>query len=101
MSSDAAWGGLSWVRRTWHPVGWVVFFTVVALGLAQGGYFPAAWGWGSVGLLCVAATALLVRPQRRLGRLELTFVASLAALVAWTALSAAWSDDVPDTVLEV
>ena len=29
---------------------------VVALGGADGGYFPTAWGWSSLGLLWVAST---------------------------------------------
>jgi O-antigen ligase len=74
---------------------------VAALGSADGGYFPHTWGWATLALLWVALAALLLRPRIELSRSELAFGALLAALVAWTALSALWSWSLPLSLLEV
>ena len=74
---------------------------VAALSLANGAYFPVAWGWSALVLLWAAAIALLVRPRIATSRLELVFLTALASFVAWVGASAAWSIDVAGTVLEV
>lgn len=74
---------------------------VVALGAADGGYFPQSWGWATLGFLWIALAALLVRPGLALSGLEVAFGALLAALVGWTALSALWSWSLPLSLLEV
>ena len=81
--------------------GVVAFLGVAGLAAAQGGYFPSSWGWATVGLLWVAALALVLRSRLVLPPLERAFVAALGALAVWIALSTTWSEDVPQTVLEV
>jgi hypothetical protein len=76
------------------------FVLVAGLAAAQGGYFPSSWGWGSVGASWAVALAILAgRPLPR-GRAAL-FLAALAALTAWTAISAVWSGSTTATALEV
>jgi Flp pilus assembly protein TadD len=73
---------------------------LTALGAADGGYFPTAWGWAAlVGLWLVAAVVLLATIVRPSG-LQLAFLAGVAGLTLWTWLSAAWSIDVVDSVHE-
>jgi len=74
---------------------------VAPLAAANGGYFPTAWGWSALVLLWVAALALLLRRDVRLGRLELTALAAVAGLAAWTLASYAWTSSKTQTVLEV
>jgi tetratricopeptide (TPR) repeat protein len=78
----------------------VAFAPVIGLAIAQGGFFPASWGWASVPLLWCAAIALVLRGQLRLSRPELVFLGALAALSAWVACSVAWSIATADSVLE-
>jgi hypothetical protein len=73
---------------------------VATLGGAHGGYFPTSWGWCALALAWVAAMALLVRADVAVTRLELATVGAFAALAGWYALSALWSESVPQTVLE-
>jgi O-antigen ligase len=61
------------------------------LALADGGFYPSAWGWAALGLVWAGAAALLVRRRVELSRLELAALGALAALWGWTAISAAWS----------
>jgi O-antigen ligase len=79
----------------------VAFAPVFGLAVAQGGYFPASWGWASVPLLWSAAIALVLRGELRLGRHDRVFLVFLAALTAWTACSIAWSTGAPGSVLEI
>jgi tetratricopeptide (TPR) repeat protein len=74
---------------------------VAALGAADGGYFPPAWGWTAlVALWLVIAWLLLGRAALHGGRLAGVFLGGLTALAAWTWLSLAWSDNTTQTVLE-
>jgi hypothetical protein len=84
----------------WLPA-LAAFAPVLGLAAAQGGYFPAAWGWASVPLFWAAAIALLVRRQVRLNTYERIFLAALIALVGWIALSVAWSVAPAESVLEI
>jgi len=77
------------------------FAPIFGLGLAQGGYFPASWGWASFPLLWAAAIACAVRGRIELRRLDAAFAVALVVLVAWIALSAAWSTAPAETVREV
>ena len=71
---------------------WLLAFGLVfSLGAASGGYWPTAWGWSALVLLCICAVALLVRSGVRLGRLELTVSAGLLGLFGWGLASALWS----------
>jgi len=84
----------------WLPA-LAAFVPVLGLAAAQGGYFPAAWGWASVPLLWAAAIALLVRAQVRLNPYERIFLGTLAALVGWIALTVVWSVAPAESVLEI
>ena len=77
------------------------FLPITLLGAAQGGYFPSAWGWATLGFLWASGLALLLRTSTRVSTPERTFVALWLALAAWIALSTLWSRNVPQTVLEI
>ena len=82
-------------------VGVAAAIGVGALGAADGGYFPPAWGWTAlVALWLVIAWLLLGRAALHGGRLAAVFLGGLTALAAWTWLSLAWTDNTPQTVLE-
>lgn len=91
-----------WLRsRTGSTVSIGSFLFVVAIGGAQGGYFPTTWGWCVLAFAWIAGLSLIVRARLEFGRLELAFLASLLLVVGWTALSISWSSDVEQSVLEV
>jgi O-antigen ligase len=74
---------------------------VGALGAADGGYFPPAWGWTAlVALWLVIAWLLLGRAALHGGRLAGVFLGGLTALAAWTWLSLLWTDNTTQTALE-
>ena len=75
-------------------------FTVGALGLAGGGYRAPTWGWATLTLVGAAVAILVALGLPRLGRLELVFLGGLAGLCVWTLVSAAWSLDHAQAVLE-
>jgi tetratricopeptide (TPR) repeat protein len=77
------------------------FGSVFGLAAAQGGFFPASWGWVSVPLLWAVTLALIMRSAIRLNTSERLFLVGLAALAGWVALSAAWSAAPTETVLEL
>jgi hypothetical protein len=66
--------------------------TLVALGFADGGVFPRTWRLATIAFCALAAAALVGRARLAPGRLELAWVAALAGVAGWTALSAAWSE---------
>jgi O-Antigen ligase len=74
---------------------------VVVLSAAQGGYFPSAWGWATIGMLWVSGVALAVRSNISLSGPERGFALIWGAVAAWIALSILWSRATPQTVLEV
>jgi hypothetical protein len=72
-----------------------------ALGAADAGYFPPAWGWTAlVALWLVVAWLFLGRAALHGGRLAAVFVACVTLLAGWTWLSLTWTDNVTNTVLE-
>jgi O-antigen ligase len=73
---------------------------VVGLGLGSGGYYPTAWGWGTLWFAWLIGLALLLRAEVRLDRRTAAGLAAMAGLVAWIALSVAWARDVPAAILE-
>src|SRR5689334_15600005 len=81
--------------------GLTAFLLVGALGFANGGYFPVAWGWSGLALLLLAAAALVLRVRVEVGTLDRVFLGGLAALTLWIFASLAWTSSVPSTVLEV
>jgi hypothetical protein len=88
-------------RGLWLLPAIVAAAAVGGLAAGRGGYFPTAWGWAAVPLCWVAAMALCLRTLPRLGRLELAFFSALLLFAAWIALSALWSLQPADSVLEV
>jgi hypothetical protein len=60
-------------------------------GIADGGFFPTAWGLLAIALFSFAGIALLLDEHISLGRLEWGALAALAAVVAWITLSMVWS----------
>lgn len=75
--------------------------TVLSLALAQGGFFPSSWRFGTAALAAAAALqALWTRPLPRPARGELAFLAVLAALLCWSLASAAWSVDPARSLLD-
>ena len=72
---------------------------VAGTGFAGGGYFPSSWGWPLLAAGWAAALAAL-GAERGLTRLGVAAAALLVALTAWTAVSAAWSLDVTQSLLE-
>src|SRR5579859_2036033 len=77
------------------------FIPIVALSSAQGGYFPTAWGWSTLGLTLAAGVTILSRERVELSRIEVVFVGTWAIVAGWTALSLIWTTDVSASVLEV
>ena len=73
---------------------------VALLGFADGGFWPAAWRAATVAFLAAAALGLVLRGRPRLTRSQVVVAGALAALAAWTALSALWSVDQGDSLLE-
>jgi O-antigen ligase len=75
-------------------------FTVGALGLAGGGYEASSWGWATLALVAAAVAILVALGLPRVGMLEVALLGGLAALCAWALVSAAWSLDGAQAVLE-
>src|SRR4051794_22599043 len=82
-------------------VAFVVFVFMCAVAGTQGGYFPTAWGFPVLILGSIAIVTLLLRSRPRLSPLEIAWIVSLGLLITWIGLSIAWSDDVPQSVLEL
>jgi O-antigen ligase len=74
--------------------------TIVAVSMADGGFFTNEWRWTGLALLCFVAVALLVTDHVELGRVEISALLALTALIAWTMLSAIWSSEPQSSVLE-
>jgi O-antigen ligase/polysaccharide polymerase Wzy-like membrane protein len=73
---------------------------VCALALDSGGYFPRSWVWCSVVCFWAAALALGTAPAIRVGRAGAAFAGSMALLTGWTLLSAVWSVEPAQSVLD-
>ncbi len=69
----------------------LAFAIVVVLGFDNGGFFPRSWTIAAVVMLWAGAMALLFRSEVAVGRRAALWVGLLAAFVAWTAFSLAWS----------
>jgi hypothetical protein len=88
---------LVWVRSAPGIGAAAILF---ADGVAGGGYLPRAWRLTTVAFCAFLLAALAGRTRIRLSRLEVSFLCAVAALTIWTALSRAWSDTPPTSVLE-
>lgn len=74
---------------------------IVSLGVANGGFFPPAWGWSAIGFALAAAAVLSLVDTVELGRLDAVAFVALSSLFAWIALSLAWSESETRTALEL
>jgi O-Antigen ligase len=78
----------------------LAFVAPTLASAANGGYFPTQWGWSAIALLLVVGTAVVVRANIALGRLEWTMLGGLVAFAGWVALSTLWSVSSAQPVLE-
>ena len=74
---------------------------VVALGLAEGGFYPRPWGWAALGLAGATAASLVLRRDASLARSALLLLGVLVALGFWIAASLAWTRSPGLSVLEL
>jgi len=72
----------------------LAFAAVGWTALVNGGFFATAWGWPALGFLVLLLAAAIAFEAVHLGRLDLVAVGALAALAAWSAVSALWSSNV-------
>jgi len=82
------------------PAAVIAFAAIVLLGGQDGGFLADTWGWVALPLLLLVAVIAVVRPSVSLSRPEAALLLALAALTAWTALSAAWAPTAGPPVLE-
>lgn len=76
------------------------FGVLFMLGVGGAGWLPRAWRLSIVAFAALGGAALLTRRRVAFGPREWLFLAGLAALVVWSALSAAWSDHATNSLLE-
>ncbi len=76
----------------------VVFLTLV--GARNGGYFPTAWGWATLGLGWAALMLVVLARDLTVTRAATVFAAAAAALTLWTWFSMVWSDSPAASALE-
>jgi O-Antigen ligase len=89
--------------QAWRPVGvaGLAFFPIVALGTADGGFFPRPWGWATLGLAVAALAVVAIDRHASVGRRPLLLLGVLTALGAWIAASLMWTRSVALTVPEL
>ena len=78
----------------------VVAACVVALALADGGYFPTTWGLLLLAFVLAAGIAAIVSDTFEVGWRDIAFVTGLAAFALWQLASIFWSDGADAPVLE-
>jgi len=88
ISSEAAATAGTWL---------FAFLLVFLLSLDGAGYWPTAWAWTAL-FLC--ALILVLRPEVRLGRVELVVPAALLGLAAWGVASALWASSATQPFLQ-
>jgi len=74
---------------------------IVALGFADGGFYPRPWGWGALGLAAVAIAATVFHRELVVSRRSLVLLGLLAALGVWMVLSLLWTRSVSLGVFEL
>jgi hypothetical protein len=74
---------------------------IVALGFADGGFFPRPWGWAALGLAGIAVVVALLHPDSRISRRALILLGLLAALGAWIVASLGWTRSLGLSVQEL
>src|SRR5437763_8680453 len=78
-----------------------IFVALVGTALSNGGFFPGSWTAATVGFLWLIAIALLLGVPLELTAVEFAWLALLAAVAVWTALSISWSLNARESVFEV
>jgi hypothetical protein len=73
---------------------------VPALGVVQGGFSPDAWVWAGALAAWACAVALVVTADAGALRCAWSWALAAGALLLWTILSALWSADAAQSVLE-
>lgn len=74
---------------------------VVALGFADGGFYPRPWGWAALGLACAAVAAAMAYRELLVSRRAVLLLALLSALGVWIAASLVWTRSVGPGVFEL
>ena len=77
-----------------------VLAVTVAVAADEGGFFARTWGWATIALSALAASALVLLEHVALGRLEAAALVLLATVDAWTAFSSVWSPAPADSLRE-
>lgn len=90
----------SWPSRAGVVVPGALTATTVGLALESGGYFPRAWIWSGVVLCWLAALALMLRERVVADTRAVVFVVALALFVGWALLSALWSVEPIQSILD-
>jgi len=90
-----------WTPASDAPAFVVSGLSVVLLGFAHGGYFPEAWGWASIAFCWCAVGAVMLRRSVEVSIWLGWFGAGIAGVVAWTAISLWWTNDVTNGVQSV
>ncbi|HJS49887.1 MAG TPA: O-antigen ligase family protein [Gaiellaceae bacterium] len=81
------------------PLG--LFVAIVAVAAPNGSYYPSSWGWAALAFLWAGAIGLIAGRRVSFGRLEVAYLGSWLALLAWTAASLLWSSTTTQTMYEV
>jgi hypothetical protein len=77
------------------------FIAVVTLAASSGGYFATTWNWAMLTFAWTVAMVLILGRPERWTRIEIAAVCALLAFACWVGLSALWTIDVTQTVLEL
>jgi O-antigen ligase len=92
--------GRAWARLSALAPALVAGLVVALLAVADGGFAPPTWGWTTLALAAVAVVAVLTRGVPHPGAIEYLFVGGLAGAALWALLSAIWSEDQAQSILD-
>jgi O-antigen ligase/uncharacterized membrane protein len=92
--------GRAWARLSALAPALVAGLVVALLAVADGGFAPPTWGWATLALVAVAVVAVLTRGVPHPGVVEYLFVGGLAGVALWALLSAVWSEDQAQSILD-
>ncbi len=81
----------TWIDEADAPAFALAALSVTLLAFAHGGYFPEAWGWGAIAFSFAAVCAVMLRGSVEVSVWIAWLGLGMAALVAWAALSLAWT----------
>jgi O-antigen ligase len=74
---------------------------VVALGFADGGFYPRPWGWAALGLSLIIVAVLVLRREVCISRRALLLLGLLAVLGIWIFASFLWTRSASLSVFEL